>query len=100
MTKCAKPSHRPGPEGVRAVLFDTTDPEAPLLLLSWFAPSVTGIAFPSRWKNPIIVPLHKKGLSPDPEEFQLINRAQILSMLGKAVEKQLVKFLTTHNLKS
>lgn len=97
--KWAKPSHRSGPDSISPVLFLTTGPDPPLLLLNLLSLPMSCVTFLSQWKTSIILPHTKNGSTLDPQNFCSTNRTQVPSRLGdNVVTEQLVNFLTTNNL--
>ncbi|MBM6549285.1 RNA-directed DNA polymerase [Streptococcus dysgalactiae subsp. equisimilis] len=94
-----KPSVRLGSDEIPPTALTSGGPDVPLLLLNLFNLSLKYGTFPSQWKTSVIIPLHKKGPTHNPNNYRPINTTPIVSRLfEKLVKKPLVGYLLTNNL--
>ena len=82
-----------GPDGISARIVHECASELSVPLAKLCKMSLSQGAFPSRWKQANIVPLHKKGDKKDPKNYRSVS---LLSLFGKVLEKIVYDELLRH----
>jgi len=88
-----KPKHTGNPEDFSPYLVKQLITALPVPLLLLFSSFLSVGKIPSSWKNAIITPIYKKGLSSDPANYRPIS---LRSVFGKLMERVIAVDMTNY----